>query len=398
MVGGFSAYSKITLEVCTRLAKMGYQVAHIPMGMANRMGKWVYRGVMIYPSGQNPFGEDVAVDHYIDFKADMMVILKDCWVIRYLHKYALNTVFYTPVDHSPVSPSITSRLHTAFAVLVPSRFAQRELRNAGVDVPIFYCPHGARADIFVPMDRRSCKRLWYLPEDSFTVLVVAMNRSRKLISRMLRAFKLFRDWNPDVESNMFLWTDVYGGREEYEGALALGVGGVGVNLLPEIIELGLNEVVYWPEPRLYHEGIPDGGDGWSMVTLYNAADVLLGTTGGEGFFMPGVEAQLCGVPVIVTDYAAAPEIVGAGLTVPYSDYIVMNTPGTRYALPDLEKTARAIEKIMNSDPAKLARRARRFAERFDWKRVMSRYFKPFLEWAEVELKPLVTAGGVRSWA
>jgi len=395
---GRSAYSKVTYECCTRLVEMGCKVAHVPMGMANRMGKWVYRGVLIYPSGQDPFGEDVAVQHYIDWKADMLVILKDAWVIRNLHREAVNLVFYTPIDHSPVSTMITSRLHTAFAVLVPSRFGQRELRNANVDVPIFYIPHGVRCDVFKPMDKAECKKAWYLPEDSFVVLVVARNQARKLISRMLRAFKLFRDRNPDAKPKLFLWTDIYGASpQQYEGALAMGVADVGVNLLPEIVRLGLEEDVYWPDKQLVQEGIPDSGDKWSMATLYNAADVLLGTTGGEGFFLPGLEAQACGVPIVVTDYAAAPEIVGAGLTVPWSDYVVINTPGSRYALADLDRTADALEKILNADREKLARRARRFALRFDWDRVFDMWWKPFLRWAETELYPLVSGKGVVSW-
>ena len=128
---GTSAYSKVTYEVCTRLVRMGHQVAHIPMGRANRMGRWVYQGVMIYSSGLDPFNEDVAVDIYADWKADLLIVLKDVWVLRSLYRWAVNFVPYLPIDHEPVNPSITARLHTAFKILVPSRFAQRELRREG---------------------------------------------------------------------------------------------------------------------------------------------------------------------------------------------------------------------------------------------------------------------------
>jgi intein/homing endonuclease len=120
-------------------------------------------------------------------------------------------------------------------------------------------------------------------------------------------------------------------------------------------------------------------------------------SGGEGFGLPLVEAQACGKPVITTEYAAGPEQVGAGLTVPYSNYVVLNTPGTRYALADLDKMAEAIAKIANADPAKLAKRARAFAERYEWGRVMTDYWEPFLESCEVELRPKVTRQGVSKW-
>jgi glycosyltransferase involved in cell wall biosynthesis len=380
---------------------MGYQIAHVPMGRANRMGKWSYQGVLIYPSGQDAFNEDVILDHYVDWKADMHIVFKDVWCIQQVHKLAINNVFYAPIDHSPVSPMITSRLHTAFKTLSPSRFGQRELKQAGIDS--WYVPHGCATDVFRPLENRAeCKKLWFIkdPED-FTVLIVARNQSRKQIPRMLRAYKRFLEMNRDIKSHLLLWTDVQPlGREAYEGAVSMGVADVGVNLLPEIMELGLGEVVLWPDARLVREGLPDwaGHEGYDMVKLYNACDVLLGTTGGEGFFLPGLEAQACGKPIVVTDYASAPEICGAGLTIPPSDYVVLNSPGTRYALADIDKTAEALTKIANADREKLAKKARAFAERYDYTRILSDYWEPFLRDCEEELYPKITKDGVSTWA
>jgi len=402
IVGGTSAYSRVTREILFRLAERGWPVAHVPMGHANRMGKWVWKGVMIYPSGDDPWNEDVIVDHYVDWKADILVVLKDIWVLRSTYKWTLNFVPYVPIDHEPVSPSITSRLHTAFRIMVPSRFAQRELRRAGVDIPVSYVPHGVDCKVFRPLeDRERCKRAWFLEPDDFTVLVIARNQSRKMIPRMLRVYKRFLENNPDVESHMLLWTDVRpkGVRKRYEGALAMGVADVSVHLLPEIMELGLGEKVMWPDEKLIMEGLPDwSGGGQDMVGLYNAADVVLLTTGGEGAGLPLLEGAACGTIGVTTDYAAGPEYVGPGLAVPASDYVVLNTPGTRYALVDIDRAAEALEKIMNGDRGRMARKCRRWAERFDWGRVMEKYVIPFFEECESELYPKVSSKGVESWA
>jgi glycosyltransferase involved in cell wall biosynthesis len=48
-----------------------------------------------------------------------------------------------------------------------------------------------------------------------------------------------------------------------------------------------------------------------MAAIYSALDVLLATSGGEGFGLPVIEAQACGAPVIVTNCTAQPELVGA---------------------------------------------------------------------------------------
>jgi glycosyltransferase involved in cell wall biosynthesis len=401
MVGGTSAYSRVTFEVCTRLARMGYQVAHVPMGRANRMGKWVYQGVLIYPSGQDPFNEDVILDHYVDWRADMLITCKEPWIFQQTHLWAYNFVPHAIIDHSPVSPSITSRLHTAFRIIVVSRFAQRELAQAGFTENVRYIPHGCDTQTFRPLENRAeCKKLWFIKDpDDFTVLFIGRNQSRKMIPHVLKAYRLFRERNPDVKSHMLLWTDVNPvSREQYEGALGLGVADVGVNLLPEIMELGLGEAVLWPDAKLIREGLPDwaGPEGHDLVKLYNAADVVISLS-GEGFWLPGLEAQSCGRPIVCANFAAAPEICGAGLTVDVQDYVVLNTPGTRYPICNLDRATEALTKIMNTDREKLAKKARTFAQRYDWNVIMERYWKPFLLECETELKPLLTKEGVKAW-
>jgi len=50
------------------------------------------------------------------------------------------------------------------------------------------------------------------------------------------------------------------------------------------------------------------------VTLYNAATVFVLPSLIEGFGLPPLEAMACGTPVIVSDTASLPEVVGdAGL-------------------------------------------------------------------------------------
>ena len=398
---GTSAYSKVTYELCTRSVKLGYKVAHIPMANANRMGKQFYQGVLVYPSGRDAWNEDVIVDTYVDWKADMLITLKDPWVFRATHKWSLTWAPYAIIDHSPVSPLITSKLHTAFRILVPSRFCMRELVQAGFSPNIIkYVPHGVRTDLYKPLDKKLCKKLFYLNPDHFVVGIVAMNRARKQIPRMLRAYKRFLELNPDVKSTLMLWTNVYPTKQPEHPTT--GVADVGVHLLPEIGRLNLGDYVHWPDWKDVEKlgGLPeyDPQTGWDMPHLYNSMDVLLMTTGGEAFCLPLIEAQATGCPVVTTDYAGGVEQVGAGLTVKVADWDVINTPGTRYALADIDETAEALTKIMNADSEKLARKARRFAERYDWNRIISRFWIPFLEECETELKPLVTSEGVKSWA
>lgn len=381
---------------------MGYEVAHTPMGSTNLMTQQDHKGVLVLKSGRDPFNEDVLLKSYTDFNADMLISLKEPWVFQHIYRFALNWVPYAPIDHSPISPEMTSRMHDAFRVIVPSRFAQRELKEKDID-NVHYIPHGVNTDIFKPLEsKEECKKLWFIDPDTFVILIVAMNRVRKMNPRAFRGYKRFKELNPDVKVQLMFWGDMTPTiNPEMEGAMGRGVADVGVNLLPEVLELGLGEAIMWPDKSTIGQGIPEwtgSMEGWDMVKLYNCADVLLQCTGGEGFGMPLIEAQACGVPVITTDYAAGPEQVGSGLTVKADDYAIFNTPGARRALTSIDGMGEALTKIMNADSEKLSRRARRFAIRYEWSAIMDKYFKPFLEDAENDLKPLMTKGGRKSWA
>jgi len=393
---GNSAYKTIGYETCMGLAEAGLaNVAHIPMGAANRMGRTWEKKVLIVPSGDNPWNEDVAMERYTELQADMLITLKEPWVFRKIYREAMNFVPIVPIDHQPVSEDIILRLQTAFKVIVPSRFAQWELKNRKIEST--YIPHGV-SDVYkwYPERKAEWRKRWFFDPDEFVVGMVAMNRARKMIPQMLRGYARFRELNPDVKSHMMLWTDVYP-RTRPE-ATAMGVGDTGVYLLPEIHRLGLDEAMRWPEPKIIQEGIPEWSEeGWNMVNLYNTFDALMLCSGGEGAGLPLLEAAQCGVPGLTTDYAAGPEYVGPGYTIPWKDYVIYDTPGVRRPLADVDEMARVLTKIMNSDPEKLAKKTTRFAENFRWNKIIEMFWKPFLSECETELYPLVTKTGIRSW-
>lgn len=401
MIGGYSAYSKSTYEICVRLAEMGHEVAHIPMGFANMMGKQVWKKVLIFNSGYDAFNEDVAVQDYIEFKADMLITNKEPWVFQSLHNFAINFVPIAVIDHSPVSEQITSRLQTAFKVIVNSHFAQRELKQKNIESE--YIPLGCRTDIYKPLPKAACKKLWHFEEDDFIIGMVAMNRSRKMIPQMLKGYKRFLELNPDAKAHLFLWTNVLPTRPPAD--TSQGVADVGVSLLPEIHRLGIGTPpndVRWVDWRSIEKqgGIPEvSSGGWDMVTLYNSFDVNLLCSGGESAGLPYLEAAASGVPSVYTNYAGAPEYAGsAGIPVRASDYVIIATPGHRYALPNVDDMAEALTKIYNADREKMAKRCRLHAEKFNWERVMKEYWAPFIEKCKVELYPKITRAGVSTWA
>ena len=52
-----------------------------------------------------------------------------------------------------------------------------------------------------------------------------------------------------------------------------------------------------------YEGVGQDRQGLGMIDLYNAADLFLSTSGGEGWNLPLSEAAACGVPCVTPMYA-----------------------------------------------------------------------------------------------
>lgn len=84
-----------------------------------------------------------------------------------------------------------------------------------------------------------------------------------------------------------------------------------------------------------------------LNALYNAADVYVSSS-AEGFGLTIGEALACGVPAVVLDYAAAPEVVGpAGRKVPVGA-MVDNIYAYFWARPDERAYTGAVEELVSN--------------------------------------------------
>jgi len=283
-----TAYGKVAQNIIDGISRE-HEIAYTPMGKCNDMGIFKYGNITLYPSGSTPFGEDVIRQNCYHWNADLVFVLKDAFFMRRAHYFPLHYLFYAPVDHAPLHPHYVEVLKRCLAVVAMSGFGRNELEAHGIEVADVI-PHGYDPRIYRPVydvDRMACKRWFDVDPACFLVGFIGRNQIRKQIDRLLLAFKTLVEDNRDVDVKLLLWTDVYGE----------------VPLIPVIHALGLHEYVYWPEPRLYYNGIPEQ----DMWRLYNACDLVV-CVSAEGFWLPGVEAAACGIPTMAPDYAAASEI------------------------------------------------------------------------------------------
>jgi glycosyltransferase involved in cell wall biosynthesis len=123
----------------------------------------------------------------------------------------------------------------------------------------------------------------------------------------------------------------------------------------------------------------------SMAKIYSAMDVLLNPAMGEGFGIPVLEAQACGIPAIVTNFSAMREVCGAG-----AGWHVDHTPywtglNSWQAVPDVDDIASALDECYELSATareKLSQIARRHALNYALPKVMEEHMLPALRTVE----------------
>jgi len=195
------------------------------------------------------------------------------------------------------------------------------------DVPasqISVVPHGV-SHVFRPMSREDldlARARLQLPERF--ILFVGTIEPRKNLTTLIEAWAMLSD-RPDLVI-VGAWGWLYEPIKE------------------QIARLG---------PRVHHI---QGLDPAELPAVYNLARVLAHPAWYEGFGFPPLEAMACGTPVIVSDRASLPELVGdAGMIAPADD-------------PDAWR--KALEKVVGDSDlaADLKRRGILRAAQFSWSR------------------------------
>src|SRR3990167_2078922 len=136
-----------------------------------------------------------------------------------------------------------------------------------------------------------------------------------------------------------------------------------------------------------------------MAKIYNTFDCLLCPSTNEGFGLPIIEAQACGIPVIVNDFTSMPELIIEGETgfkceVAYHRF----TPLLSFiGIPDVKSIYNCMEKVFNADRVKIGKKAREYMiENYDTKLIFDTKWKPFLKKIELEICPTVDMKDAKS--
>ena len=366
-----TGYGVQTAQVVRRMVADGHKVAILNnFGVSGQMSTW--EGIDVFPQGWDGYSNDVAVAHHSAWSAagpekPVLLTLYDTWVYEDNPQFAdvETIVSWVPVDHLPVPPKVLSWCERPNVLPVAmSQFGADQLRAAGVECE--YAPH-AIEDVY----RREAtlpgggdfRAVAGVPRSAHLTTIVAANKgvlpNRKAFGEMFSGWSVFAQNHPDA---MLYVHASHGGQARDQ-----------IDLRTLARACGVEDRVIFADQYALRLGIEPG----VLAAIYSASDVMLATSAGEGFGVPVIEGQACGLRVIVSNFSAQTELCGDGWLV---DGQPMWNP-TQHAWlfsPSVAEIAGALEESAKA-PVGRSKKAERFAEQYRADRVYAEYWRPILQ-------------------
>ena len=289
----------------------GYEVVGItaPYSFGGNCLDW--QGIKVFGCARDGAGNDTISNIYEYTGADLILTVCDVFGLLKAAQSGvlaqMNVAHWFPVDADPLGEGDLAVLRDGRGTPIAiSHFGERVLRNEGTD-PLFV-PHAVDTEIYRPGDPEPFRSsIPGVTSETFIVGVAAMNRDhlRKGLAEQFQAFARFHRRHPD--SHLALHT--------------AQVANPGINLTGLAARLGISTAISYPDAFFYDMGLISEEQ---MATWYNGLDVLSLCSFGEGFGLPLIEAQACGIPVITNDASATTELCGAGWLTSASDFWANN--------------------------------------------------------------------------
>jgi glycosyltransferase involved in cell wall biosynthesis len=374
-----SGYGQTTARFLPRIRALGHEVA-VYANYGQQGGPGLWNDIFIYPQGVgDPWGSSVLTAYLLhwlegDRNAGWLIMLQDVWVMKDVEKLKeYHVAAWAPVDHTPCPPKVAQFFENTGAVpLSMSKHGHRMFEEAGLN-PI-YVPHGIDTTLFAPRDTRTDMRdALGIPAGAFVYGMVAANIGVPIRKGFPEAFAAFAKVQRK-HSDAFLYLHTVARNTQ-----------TGAKLYRLLEELDIPETAYAFVDQIgYEMGLITTE---LMPPVYSALDVLVNPAYGEGFGMPIIEAQACGVPVILADNTAQRELCGGGWLVP-TEPLWDEAQASWWGRVHVSDLASTMERAYKASLPGIGKKAREFVvANYDADDITERYWKPALDELASMLKP-----------
>lgn len=211
-----------------------------------------------------------------------------------------------------------------------SKFGQDVLGSYGYDATLIY--HSISSKLWKPLRsleiRNKYRKTLGISEDCFVCIMVASNTelsNRKAFDYNMRGFAIFSKTFQNTK--LIIKSNMEGVANLWDIAKSLGIS---------------NKIINLPNKIPQRE----------IAILYGVSDVLLSASKSEGFGIPIIEAQLCGLPVITTECTAMPENTYLGICTKPKEVSLRIADHNSWSHPDVDEIANAIGKIQRGEYSK----------------------------------------------
>lgn len=328
-------------------------------------------GFKHYPLMDHIMGSDAMIHHSRHFKPDLVITLQDVWPLNPQDLQQVpNWVPWTPIDYEPVPKAISNNLRFANRIISMSKFGETALKEAGFSST--YIPHGVNTKIFRPLDKQKRKVEMGIDPKTFVFGMVSANKEsfnpRKSFQQVLEAFAMFLQRNPN--SLLYIHTD-----PDFPG---------GFPLKQLASDLGIASRVAFPDR--YKQKFETDKEGVNLI--YNMFDAYLSPSSSEGFCIPIIEAQACGLPVIVNKWTSMPELIQEGRTgfSVEKGYKIYYPIGSYLKFPDKDELYEKMIEVAKLDKIKAQENAVNFIkENYDQDVLFETKWIPFFQAREREI-------------
>ncbi len=371
-----SGYGKTTREICTRLPKHGFEVIISAYYGVEPGGIPPYL-IPVLPSKDGPYGIASAAQFCKQYNVDAGVLFTDWWAFSEFPKIIPHPILYSPMDQISYPQEIIRFTKEYYKIIGLCKWQQKCLAEIGIQSD--YICHGVNTNIFKPANKQQTRKKFGISEDNTLIFgTIAANgdkEDRKGHSRTMKAMRYFLDQNPDVKDIMWLYhTNPNDPR--------------GMPLLSISHKLGLENIIRFMDPGMISTMFSEE----DLAALINCFDIHLLCSKREGFGMPILETQACGVPNICHDFSSMTELVqGHGWLCKSLGYglNLETTPiNGETATPNVYDIAKCIEDAYfhPEKVEKYGKASRQFALQFDWDKIVKDHWVPILDNIASEIK------------